>query len=221
MIAVCFSFILKQTFNKRWTVVAMAAAAAIFVGFMWAPAIEQSKTQISDWLNNPDLMRDTSVILSIEVIINILYSMLAVHISSSGEIKKSTLRAYRILRWFPGLLIFPVLFSFLVYLIFAMPGYSFTLISWSLAAAVFVAIPLVAYLLKKLLYEKELRLEMLFIVNVLMAILGIIATVNGRTAVVGLSDIDWMALVGVVAIVLVAGSVGILVRKHKFKKLNK
>ena len=35
---------------------------------------------------------------------------------TSGPVKKRTLWAYRALRWFPGILIFPVLFSGLVYL---------------------------------------------------------------------------------------------------------
>lgn len=127
---------------------------------------------------------------------------------------------YRILRWFPGLLIFPVLFSSLVYLIFALPGYSFTLISWSLAGAILVLIPLGAYLIKKVLFEKELRLELLFLTNLLIAILGIIATVNGRTAVQGLSEVNWLSLTAMVIIIFAGGYVGLVIRKYKFRKLN-
>lgn len=220
MLVIGFSFMLKQTFNKKWTVVAIATTAAVFVGLMWSFAIEQSKTQILDWLQNPDLMRDTSVILTIEVVINIVYCMLAVHIRSTGPISKRMLNTYRILRWFPGLMIFPVLFSALVYLIFALPGYSFTLISWSLASVVLIIIPLGSYALKKMLYEKELRLEMLFLSNLLIAILGIIATVNGRTAVSGLSEINWDSFAGIIAIILLGGSLGVALRKYNFKKRN-
>lgn len=220
MIVISFSFLLKQTFNKKWAMVAMATIAALFVGFMWSLAIEQSKTQITDWLNNTNLMLDTSVILSIEVVLNIFYCMLAVHINSTGKINKKMLTMYRILRWFPGLLIFPVLFSSLVYLIFALPGYSFTLISWSLAGAILVLIPLGAYLIKKVLFEKELRLELLFLTNLLIAILGIIATVNGRTAVQGLSEVNWLSLTAMVIIIFAGGYVGLVIRKYKFRKLN-
>ena len=191
MIVVCFNFVLKQTFCKKWAVFAIATVAAIFVAAMWRFAIEQSKMQIQAWLSNPTLMRDTSVVLCIDVAFQICFCMLAVHIANTGTIKPSTRRAYRFLRWFPGLLIFPVLFCCLVQLIFAMPGYSFTLLSYSLAVVIFIAIPLLAYGLKMLLPEKELRLELLFLANFIIVALGIVSTVNGRTAVLGTSEINW------------------------------
>ena len=41
---------------------------------------------------------------------------ISVHVLTTGPVTKRTLWAYRALRWFPGILIFPVLFSGLVYL---------------------------------------------------------------------------------------------------------
>ena len=55
MVLVCFNFILKQTWHKKWSVAAHALAAALFTGFMWPFAIEQSRSQIDEWLSNPDL----------------------------------------------------------------------------------------------------------------------------------------------------------------------
>ncbi len=221
MIVVCFNFVLKQTFCKWWVVGAMALVAALFVGSMWGFAIEQSKTQIEAWLSNPTLMRDTSVLLCIEVILQMCYCILAVYIASTGVIKRRTLMLYRFLRWFPGLLIFPVLFSCLVQLIFALPGYSFSLVAWSLSAVVLVAIPLLSYLVKVVIPEKELRLELLFLANFLVAVLGIISTVNGRTAVAGTTQIDLHSLSGIFAIVVIGGLIGYVVRVIKFRKINK
>ena len=79
-------------------------------------------------------MLDTSVVITLEVILQISFCLLSVHLLSSGKLKASTVWGYRILRWFPGVLIFGVLFSFLVYLIFAFPGVSFPLVAWSAAA---------------------------------------------------------------------------------------
>ena len=50
MILVCFNFMMKQTFRKRGSVAAIAVVATLFVGLMWPYAIQQSKTQIADWL---------------------------------------------------------------------------------------------------------------------------------------------------------------------------
>ena len=65
MILVCFNFMMKQTFRKRGSVAAIAVVATLFVGLMWPYAIQQSKTQIADWLANVQLMLDTSTLSKI------------------------------------------------------------------------------------------------------------------------------------------------------------
>lgn len=221
MLLIVFNFILKQTFWGLTAVAISAAVAAIFVGLIWPVAIEQSKTQIASWLANPELMLDTSVLLTIEVGLHMAYCMLAVHIQNTGTVRKRVVWTYRLLRWFPGLLIYPVLFSGLVWLIFAFPGVSFRKIAWMYAAAVFLLIPLGRWGMKWLLPEKDLRLELLFLSNALVAILGIVATVNSRTAVTGTDSVDWYALLGLILILLTGASVGLLIYRIKVKKRQK
>lgn len=219
MLLTAFNFLLKQTFWKSVAVGIIALVCALFSGLMWPYAIEQSKTQIADWLGNTALMLDTSVVLTIEVSLQMAYAMLAVHVANDYPIKRRTLLTYRLLRWFPGLLIFPVLFSGLVYLVFAFPGTSFTTVAWSYAAVVLVAIPAGRWLLLYLLPEKELRLELFFLTNALVAILGIVATVNGQTSVAGVSDVSWGALTGTLLITLAGSGIGLGWRKLK-KRTN-
>lgn len=218
MILVCFNFILKQTFRKRLSVIGMSVVCALFTGMMWTYAIEQSKTQIADWLSDTSLMLDSSVLLSIEICLQISFCMLAVHIQTGEKIKPRILWTYRILRWFPGLLIFPVLFSLLTYAIFSFPGTSFSVIAWCLAAAVLILIPAATGFMHDLIPEKDLRLELLFLTNALAAVLGIVATVNGRTAVNGVSEIEWSSFLGVL-ILTVGGSLGgFALRKYRIRK---
>ena len=106
MILVSFNFLLKLTYCKLWTVGVIAVSACLFVGLMWPLAIEQSKTQIADWLSNPQLMLDTSVILSLEVVLQLAYCMLAAHLQTAGKVGSRTVLAYRCLRLFPGSLDF-------------------------------------------------------------------------------------------------------------------
>lgn len=222
MIVVCFNYLLKQTYRKTYFVLFSALVAALFVGLMWPYAIEQSKTQITDWLNNPDLMRDTAVILSFDIILQMSYCMLAANMMTTGVVKHRTLWLYKFLRWFPGIMVYPVLFSILVATIFSFPGTDFSTISWTLAAIIFVAIPAGAYGLKWLLPEKELRLEILFLCNALIAILGVVSTVNGQTTVAGQNEVSWMALAGLLALIAGGAIVGLLLRpillKRKIKK---
>ena len=221
MILVCFNYALKQTNRKIYSVLFSAAVCALFVGLMWPYAIEQSKSQISDWLADSTLMLDVAVILSLEVVIQMAFCILAAHIQTSGKVKPIIIWIYRVLRWFPGVLIFPVLFSILVSAIFALPGVSFSLVAWILAAIVFVSIPLGSWILRWLLPEKEIRLELLFLANALIAILGVIATVNGQTAVAGISEVDWSALGGIVVLLIVGLVAGIIAYKIKLKRITK
>ena len=221
MIVVCFNYLLKQTWRKPFFVALSAVVCALFVGLAWPWAIEQSKNQIADWLADSALMLDMAVLLTLEVALQMTFCVVAAHIHTAGRVKPSVVWIYRLLRWFPGLLVFPVLFSLLVAAIFALPGTSFPLTAWSLAATVAVAIPLGRWALKHLLPEKEIRLELLFFTNALIAILGIIATVNGRTAVAGITSVDWPSLGGVMAFVAAGLLLGMAAFRIKQKLMNK
>ena len=199
----------------------MALVAAFGVGFSWPLAIEQSKTQIADWLSNPALMADTAVLLTIEVALQMAFCVVEATYGAQTDLpwrKKLLLNA---LRCFPGLLFFVVLFSLLVTLIFALPGVSFPLIAWSLGGAVLLLVPALVWLLRKLMPETDLRLELLFLINALMAGLGIVATVNGSTTVDGFDSVRWDALVGLLGMTLAFAVVGFALRKIIRRKHEK
>lgn len=221
MTVVCFNYLLKQTWRKPFFVAFSAVVCALFVGLAWPWAIEQSKNRIAGWLADSALMLDLAVLLTLEVALQMAFCIVAAHIHTAGRVKPSVVWIYRLLRWFPGLLVFPVLFSLLVAAIFALPGVSFPLVAWSLAAVVAVVIPLGRWALKHLLPEKEIRLELLFLANALIALLGIIATVNGRTAVAGVTSVDWPALGGVTSFVAAGLLLGVAVFRIKQKRMNK
>lgn len=221
MILVCFNYVLKQTYRKFYSVLFSAAICALFVGFMWPYAIEQSKSQISLWLADSSLMLDIAVVLTLEVAIQMAFCILSAHITTSDKVNPNIIRTFRILRWFPGVLIFPVLFSLLVSAIFALPGVAFSFVAWTVAAIVFVAIILGCRAVRWLLPEKEIRLELLFLANALIAILGVIATVNGRAAVAGMSEVNWSALGGIVVLLAAGLIVGAVAYRIKLKRIIK
>lgn len=218
MILVAFNFMLKLTFNKWGYVLGVAAVCALFVALIWTVAIEQSKTQIQAWLTNQQLMLDTSVVMSIEVVLQMSFCMLAAHLRFTGRVRKRVLWTYKILRGFPGVLMFAVLFAVLTELIFAFPGVDFRRTAYLTAAGVFVVLPVGAIGLRKLLPEKDLRLELLFLANALVMILGVVATVNGRTAVRGFSEVEWGAVGGMLLIVAAGAGIGLLIYRAKEKR---
>jgi len=218
MVLVCFNFILKQTLSKWYHTIAITMLSALFVGMMWPFAIEQSKSQISQWLSNTSLMLDISIILTLEVILQMWFCMLAAHIKSSGRLARKTIWVYRFLRWFPGILFFPVLFCGLVAIVFSFPGHSFSLVAWCFAGTMAIVVALGVLLLRWLLPQKELRLELLFLANALIAILGIVATVNGQTAVEGIDQVEWGALGGIAVLVAIGAVLGLVLRNFMMKK---
>lgn len=212
MFMVCLSFVLRLTFYKPLGVLVASLIAAVFVAMMWSVAINSSRTQIQDWLGNQQLMLDTSVVLTIDVALQMSFCVLACRALSAYEsLGKSMKVLWHVLRVVPGLLILPVLFAILVEVIFAFPGEDFQTVAMITGGVVLVVSSVLAFGLNWLLPEKELRLEMLFLLSALIGILGIVATVNGRTAVDGTGSVEWGALAGVICLMAAGAIVGVVV----------
>lgn len=215
MVLVSLSFVLKLTGYKLRQLLLMALLCALFVGFSWQFAAEQSKTAIASWLSDRELMQDIAVLMTLDVALQMAYCLMAVNLMNSGPLKRRTILVYKLLRLFPGIMVFLVLFSLLVSCVFAFPGVSFPLISWCMAAAVLVLLPLAVLGVRKLLPEKEIRLELLFLSNALTAALGVIATVNGTTASESVDSVDYPATIAVIGIVLLGAALGFLLYRLK------
>lgn len=221
MLLVILSFIMKLSYHGITGIAVLSLLAALSVGFSWEYASMQSKTQIADWLQQPALMLDMSVFLTFDVLCQVAFCVLMAKRLSGSPLRRSERVLSLLLMWLPGILIFPVLFAILVSLIFSMPGTDFSLIGWGFALAVLVIAPLLAMGLRLLLPEKDLRLELFFLINLLMAALGVVATVNGRTAVAGTNNIEWGALGGVIVILLIGSSIGFIIYRIKSHKKAK
>lgn len=215
---VCLSFVLKLSFHGIIGTAITCAIAALFVGLTWEVAVEQSKTQIADWLSQPDLMLDTSVLLTIDVFVQLAFCMQFGKKLIGEKMRRIEHITLALTLWIPGLLIFPVLFSTLVELIFSFPGVDFARIAWIFAGIVLVALPTLAYAMKTLFPARGMRLELIFLINGLIAVLGVVATVNGRTAVNGTSEVEWGALMGVCAIMVFGAVTGYFLGKQMDKK---
>ena len=163
-------------------------------------------------------MQDIAVLMTLDVALQMAYCLMAVNLMNSGPLKRRTILVYKLLRLFPGIMVFLVLFSLLVSCVFAFPGVSFSLISWCMAAAVLVLLPLAVLGVRKLLPEKEIRLELLFLSNALTAVLGVIATVNGTTASESVDSVDYPATAAVFGIVLLGAALGFLLYRIKSRK---
>ena len=123
--------------------------------------------------------------------------------------------------FYPGFIIFPVVFALLVQLIFLTPGVSFTLVSTSLGVVILFAVPLGRMALRTILPESDLRLEILFLSNVLVALVGIVATVNGETQNAPVNTVDTASLIGFVVLLFIGGVIGFMWNRWQEKMFNK
>ena len=220
MLLVFISTLLKMTFLKYWQMGGIALLCMVFTGLSWPWAIEQSRSQVEVWLGNHRLMLDTSVVLTIEVVCQLSYSILAARLLYKNEkIGRRTLIIYRLLRIFPGILIFPVLFATEVSAIYAFTGGGFAVIAWSVAVVIFILISGGSMIVKWLVPEKDLRLEIFFMVNVVIMLLGIVCTVNGTTTFNGADSIEWLALAASTGLLLLCASIGYITNKIKSQKI--
>ena len=211
VILILLSTILKLSFGKTLTILLIAAGTAVLTWAAWPLAAVQSKTQIADWLANPSLMADIAVLITLEVSMQMAFSVMTIAYqkNNSSAFKRIL---YHFLKYFPGILYFAVIFALLTTLIFALSGVSFSTISLGLALAVFVMLPLLAFLSKLILPDEQMRLELLFLINLLIALMGIIATVNGRTSMTAVNNVEWGSLAAVLTVVVVGACAGFIWR---------
>ena len=180
LILILFIFIntiLKLSYWKWWQSVIFGFICGVFILFIYPIAISQSKTELAAYLNNPKVMQDLAVLVTLESIIYIAFCFMAMQ-----QLYTRTIRRWvKLLFWYPGILVFPVLFYVLTNTIFNFPGVDFTTIAYTLAGGVFVLFPLLSIGIKWVLPEKELRLEVQFLISLFVTITGLISTENGNT----------------------------------------
>ena len=182
----------KLSFWKLWQTVIYSLIAGLFVAGTWQYAILQSKTQIADYLQNTEALQNMAIIITLESALCFGYCVAFLR----GLYGKKNLWWAELLRWYPSLLLFPVLFYYLTEAIFRLPGVDFSVTAWSLAGIVVIAIPLLSRLMKYLVPEDDLRLEVHFLVSLFICILGLLTTVNGKTTYAATEEaLNWKAII--------------------------
>ena len=200
MLFVALGTALRLTFERGWILpLLFGTLASVFVYLTYPYAIEQTKTGLAAYIADRSLREYAAIFISLDVALVVGYSFSRL---SRVRTKRGQIVTF-LLRLYPGVLLFPVLFYLQSTLIFALPGVDFGVVSLLLALATLLLVLGLVYLLRFLLPEEELRLEVLFLVELFIFILGLIASVDEtiRTAPEK-SPIQWqgLALTGFIAL---------------------
>ena len=218
IIFIVINTILKLSYWKWWQRIIFGLACGVFILWVYPYATTQSKTQLSDYLNNTQIMQDMAVLITLESVIYITFCFSAMRQLYGRHIKRWVKPLY----WYPGILIFPALFYVLTQMIFSFPGVDFSLIAYLLAGGVFVLFPLLSAGIKWLLPEKELRLEVQFLVCLFVTIIGLISTENGHMVYSPVSEpLDVKALLFAAGIFALFFSIGFGWNKIKWRFYKK
>lgn len=177
MLFIFITSVIKISFWKPKEVFIFSMICTLFILLTYNYATLQSKTQISDFLQDTKKMQNMAVLVTIESLIMFTFAFSALKKFFGEKVNKWI---FPVLKCFPSLLVFGVLFYSLTQAIFVFSGISFALIAYVFAGMIFIAFPLLSYLIKLLIPEEELRYEMHFFVSLIVSILGLLATVNGE-----------------------------------------
>ena len=191
IIFIFFNTLLKLSFWRLWQIALWAGVLAAFLWFSYDFTSEQSQTTLSQWLASPKILSDMAVLVTIESAIGLLFSFVALRDYYQNRCSKPQ----RVLSAFPGLLLFPCLIYVLAQAFFFFSGADFAKTTlWgtlALVALVFLGTKGIATLLP----EKDLRLEVHLLINILIILLGLTATASAQIIYVPKSDpIDFVLL---------------------------
>lgn len=181
---IAINVVLKLSFWKFWHTALWGGVAFLFVYLATDFASEQSQVALDAMLNNPTVLSNITVLLTVETALCMAFCFSSLRTLFKGTQSKWN----KILQWYPNLLLFPALFYLLTQSIFYFTGVSFAYIALGVGTVTFLCIVGGALGIKKLLPEKDLRLELHFLVSLLITLLGLISTANGQILYVPQSE---------------------------------
>lgn len=204
-----------------WQRFAFSAVLAAFVVWSQRYAVLQSKTQLADLLQNTIALQNMSVIVTIESAVNFgfcscwfsdAYNKAATPANSRSNGLLSNRWWQTILKWYPSLLVFPVMFYVLTQTMFLATGVDFNVTTMGVAALTLVMLPLLAEGVKRFIADADGRVELHVLLSCFVCVLGLISTVTGKMVYrANETPIDWQ-MVGLAVVMFVilfaAGFIG-------------
>lgn len=171
-VLITLSLFLKVSFFPKWGIGAVALGFAVWIGVLTPWLTDLSKPQLMSMLERRDYLQNLSLALIIEAVLMIAYCMSCF---ASENLSRGRIWGLKLLRSYPGLM-FGVVQGYVVGIsLFMWPGLDFTILRIGAAGASLLLVSLGAWGLKWLLPEKSLRWELLFILNIFIILLSVVA----------------------------------------------
>lgn len=217
--------LLSCTFKlSQWGWTARIVFGVLLGAFvLWSEpfALQQSKTQLADYLSNSTALQNMAVIVTLDSVFCFGYVFCYFQdLYATPLWKRKWWLA--VLKGYPSMLMFPVVFYVFTQTLFVAVGVDFSLTTWAFAAACAIGLPLVAEGCKWLVPECDGRVEMQLLAGCFVCVLGLLSTESGKMVYkVQETATNWHMLALSAGIFAVFFALGILIDRIKFRIKHK
>ena len=221
LLALGKSLFMTALLPNRWYRLGFCLLLGVFVFVSHGYAIELNKLQLQQLLSTQDSLLDISFVVMIDSILSVYFCVARLGGSDSSKVK----RYMSVLRYMPSLLVFPAVFYIHVNLFFSIVATDFMLITSGWALFVVLLFVVASLFMRRLFAEKELPIEIILIITLLLFMLTVCGTVFHPSATVYGSGtpVDWIECVttlGLLIIIMLAGYIFSNIRKIIKRKKN-
>ena len=221
LLALVKSLFMTALLPNRWYRLGFCLLLGVFVFVSHGYAIELNKLQVQQLLSTQDSLLDISFVVMIDSILSVYFCVARLGGSDSSKVK----RYMSVLRYMPSLLVFPAVFYIHVNLFFSIVATDFMLITSGWALFVVLLFVVASLFMRRLFAEKELPIEIILILTLLLFMLTVCGTVFHPSATVYGSGtpVDWIECVttlGLLIIIMLAGYTFSNIRKIIKRKKN-
>lgn len=199
--------VLRHSFSHFVTNLVIASLSALSLMAMQPVLLNLPKSQVNALLQGYETMTNMALLVSIELILFMAWCFSA--------FKK--IRYVKFLKIFPGFMIFPAMWYLQAQSFYYFAGVKFELLTYGMALLAFVIIALAPRLVKWMIPEPELRRELIFITALLTLFLAAIAPAQDTPLFRHPQSPEWHSLLTLLAMALVLGSIGFILKKCKIK----
>ncbi|WP_134089183.1 hypothetical protein [Olivibacter sp. XZL3] len=208
--------LLRASLWKRWPqVIAFGVVASLFSWCMFPLAIEQNNKFLRHFVENSEWLHNLGAIAILEAL---LFLCLGLDLLKQGygcftQAARAQRWMMRILQWYPGMAVFVALFYLEVSLVLKNESMAFGELAALITAAAFAAVCLTVGIIRLLLPEKELRLQITCFLLLLQLALVLIVTafpgINGyRLSDTPSMPFHWQPLLACFALLIVCATAG-------------
>ena len=221
LLALVKSLFMTALLPNRWYRLGFCLLLGVFVFVSHGYALELNKLQVQQLLSTQDSLLDISFVVMIDSILSVYFCVARLGGSDSSKVK----RYMSVLRYMPSLLVFPAVFYIHVNLFFSIVATDFMLITSGWALFVVLLFVVASLFMRRLFAEKELPIEIILILTLLLFMLTVCGTVFHPSATVYGSGtpVDWIECVttlGLLIIIMLAGYIFSNIRKIIKRKKN-